>query len=229
MADFKKSAEEKQALLEQAKQLQDSKEWRSTSDKMKNLMTKWKEAGYAGAENESLWNEFIAAQNTFFERQKEHYAELRDQQGKCRSEKERIISQAKEASEGSTDWKGTHTKLEELLKQWKKAGSAGRNEDERLWGEFQAVRNAFYERRSADRENRERGLIENRQKKSALISEVQNYTRAHDYSEDTLNRVKTMIEDWKTIGFCGKQEGEQLWEKFRKAQDAYWCGKKFFS
>ena len=228
-AEFKANADKKRELLEKAKELQDSTSWRSTSDKMKELMVKWKEAGYAGAENDSLWKEFKKAQQTFFDRQKEHYKKLHADQKEHAKTKEAIITEAKETVDGEKDWKVIHAKLEALLARWKKAGSAGRNEDERLWNEFQEIRSGFYEQRAKERENKEQALIARRQAKGALISEIQNYTNAHDYSEETQTRVRTLINDWKAAGFCGKKDDEQLWAKFQKAQDAYWFARKFYT
>lgn len=227
-AEFKANADKKRELLEKAEELKDSNSWRSTSDKMKELMVKWKEAGYAGADNEPLWKELKSAQQTFFDRQKEHYKKLHSDQKEHAAVKEAIIAEAKEAVEGSKG-KETHEKLEALLARWKKAGSAGRNEDERLWNEFSEIRSSFYEERQKARENKEQALISKRQAKGALISEIQNYTNSHDYSEETQTRVRTLINDWKAIGFCGRKDDEQLWAKFQKAQDAYWFARKFYT
>lgn len=229
MADFKANADKKRELIEKAVELKDSTSWKSTSDKMKELMQQWKESGYAGAENDALWKEFQGAQQTFFDRQKEHYAVLNAEHKEHAAEKEAIIAEAKEAAEGSTNWKGTHEKLEALFARWKKTGSAGRKEDDRLWNAFQEIRNDFYERRNADRQSKEQALITKRQTKGALISEIQKFTNAHDYSDATQERVRTLINDWKAVGFCGKAEDEQLWAKFQKAQDAYWFARKFYT
>lgn len=227
--DYSEAIAAKEELVAKAKELSDSTSWRSTSDKMKELMQQWKESGYAGSENDRLWQEFHAAQQSFFERQKQHYEELKGQQKEHKAEKLRIIAEAREVSENSTDWKGTHTKLEELLGQWKKAGSAGRKEDEELWESFQEIRNSFYERRNAARADREKERVAKRQAKSGLIHDVEMYTRAHDYSDATLDRVKNMINEWKAIGPVGsKEDDNRLWEQYKKAQDAYWFGKKFF-
>lgn len=228
-AEFKANAEKKRELLKAAEELKDSTSWRSTSDKMKELMVKWKEAGYAGAENDSLWKDFKKAQQIFFDRQKEHYNKLHAEQKEHSVAKEAIISEAREAVETAADWRGTHVKLESLLARWKKAGSAGRNEDERLWNDFQEIRSGFYERRAKERESKEQALIGKRQAKGALISEIQNYTNSHDYSEETQTRVRTLINDWKAVGFCGKKDDENLWTKFQKAQDAYWFARKFYT
>ena len=67
----------KEALIERAKELEDSTDWRKTSDAQRALMEEWRAAGYAGKENnDKLWEEFRASRDKFFTRRDEHYTEL---------------------------------------------------------------------------------------------------------------------------------------------------------
>ena len=57
---FKENAEKKRALIEKAKALQDSTEWKSTSDKLINLQKEWKTIGMVPKKlGDQLWEEFI--------------------------------------------------------------------------------------------------------------------------------------------------------------------------
>ena len=57
--NFDKAKEAKEALIEKAKELEDSVEWKKTSEKFRDLMTQWREAGFAGKEdNDALWEAF---------------------------------------------------------------------------------------------------------------------------------------------------------------------------
>ncbi|MBP5409202.1 MAG: DUF349 domain-containing protein, partial [Prevotella sp.] len=65
---FKENAEKKRALIEKAKALQDSTEWKSTSDKLINLQKEWKTIGMVPKKlGDQLWEEFLGACNKFFE------------------------------------------------------------------------------------------------------------------------------------------------------------------
>ena len=68
---FKENAEKKRALIEKAKALQDSTEWKSTSDKLIALQKEWKTIGMVPKKlGDQLWEEFLGACNKFFEARK---------------------------------------------------------------------------------------------------------------------------------------------------------------
>lgn len=71
---FKEVADRKRKLIEEAKALSDSKDWKNTSGKLIHLQKKWKEAGNAGHRFENkLWTEFRGACNVFFEAKEAHF------------------------------------------------------------------------------------------------------------------------------------------------------------
>ena len=66
---YAESLKKKQALVEKAVALKDSTEWRKTGDILQQLQREWKEAGTVPRkQGEALWQEFIGACNSFFER-----------------------------------------------------------------------------------------------------------------------------------------------------------------
>lgn len=228
LREQERNAEQKRALILQAQGIQYSEDWKAASAQMKELMDRWKEIGNAGIANDLLWSDFQNARKTFFERQHKHYIELDNLRAQRKKQKQEIISEAQSVAQYSTDWHGTHERLEELLSRWKQVGSAGKDEDDRLWSEFQNIRNDFYARRKVAGEKRESELLAKRQAKADLVSEAQAYARSYDYNASTADRMKKMSEEWKSIGFCGKDYEDQLWSQFRMAQDTYWQGKKSY-
>ena len=68
---FKENADKKRALIEKAKALQDSTEWKSTADKLIALQKEWKTIGTVPKKlGDQLWEEFLGACNKFFEARK---------------------------------------------------------------------------------------------------------------------------------------------------------------
>lgn len=223
--DRERNTEQKRILISKAQELQNSEDWKGTAAQMKELMNAWKEIGNAGPVNDLLWSEFQGARQTFFDRQRRHYEEADLLRKQSKSKKQEIIAQARSAAFSSTDWKGTHEVLEEMLSRWKQAGSAGR-EDDSLWSEFQSIRNDFYARRKEAMQKRESEFLERRERKSALVTDAQAYAKACDYSAPAAERMRGMSEEWKSIGFCGNEYEDRLWSQFRMAQDTYWQEKK---
>ncbi len=71
---FKDVADKKRKLIEEAKALSNSQEWKSTSEKLIQLQKRWKESGNAGQRFENkLWTEFRGACNVFFEAKETHF------------------------------------------------------------------------------------------------------------------------------------------------------------
>ena len=220
------NAVKKRDLITKAQNLQSSTDWKNASNSMKVLMDQWKEIGYAGDQNEQLWSEFQSVRQSFYENRKKYYEERDRHKERSKQLKQQIISDARSIAQFSTDWNGTHQRLEELLSQWKQIGSVGRDEDDRLWSEFQSVRNNFYARRKAAKIEIENEFENRRQAKSRLIQEAQAYVSQCDYSPEASERMKSLSSEWKEVGFCGKNYEDSLWSLFRSVQDSFWLAKK---
>ena len=140
------------------------------------------------------------------------------------AKKQELIAQT-QSIQNSTDWGSTSRRMAELMDEWKRIGYAG-PENDNLWTSFQNARQVFYDRRSKHNAERDDFRKAAAHKKKELISEAQSYVRSCDYSREAAARMKAMSDAWKTAGFCGKDEGDQLWAQFREAQDTYWEGKR---
>ena len=76
-------------------------------------MDQWKKIGNAGSENDSLWEEFQNARQSFYERQNSYFEELHKNRESRKKQKQEIIAEARTAASHSEDWSGTHKQLEE--------------------------------------------------------------------------------------------------------------------
>ena len=217
------SREKKEALIEEAKTLIESTDWKATSQRLHAMMDEYKQAGYAGEESDSLWEAFRAAQKAFFERQEKHFAELDEMHAQSRAAKEELIEQAKGAAE-STDWKNTNQFMDDLMAKWKQIGSAGRSDDQKLWEAFHAARDIYYTNRNKARAEQESEFENRRNQKTKLIEEAE-FLKG-DFSPEASDRMKALSTEWKGIGFCGREYNDALWEQFHAIQDEYWSTKR---
>jgi hypothetical protein len=91
---FRGARERKQALLEEALTLKDSKEWKRTADRLKTLQQQWKEAGSAGPRDENkLWTRFREACDGFFQARKDTFAAQDAEQAVHAQEKEALLAE----------------------------------------------------------------------------------------------------------------------------------------
>ncbi|MDO4807286.1 MAG: DUF349 domain-containing protein [Coriobacteriales bacterium] len=205
----------KQALIERAKELADSTDWRKTSDMQRTLMEEWRKIGYAGKEtNDKLWEEFREARQVFFSRREEQVVGI----------KREIIDEAKQLTENVTNWAATSAKLDELMGRWKAAGNSGSDSDKALWDEFNAIRRDFRSRRKADLDKRRATTQANAKAKGEIVAEAQAIAEAKAYTKENSDRMRQLDKDYKAIGFAGKPANDTLWSEFTAAKNAYWNG-----
>jgi len=215
----------KEALIERAKELSYSSEWRKTTEAQRALMEEWRAAGYAGKEhNDQLWDEFRAARDVFFTRRDAHYAELREQQSKVIEEKRAIIEEAKGLTADVRNWVATSSALDALFDRWKVAGNAGRDNEQVLWEEFNGIRRDFRSRRKADLAERRAKERENADAKRKVVDEAKAILESEEFTRENSDRMRALNDEYKAIGFAGKPANDNLWQEFRAAQNAYWAG-----
>ncbi len=215
----------KEALIERARELADSTEWRKTSDAQRALMEEWRGAGYAGKEdNDRLWEEFRAARDAFFTRRDEHYAELRANQAKVIEAKRGIIAEARELTADVQNWVKTSDALSELMDRWKAAGNAGRDNEQQLWEEFNGIRKDFRNRRKADLAERRAKERENADAKRQLVDEAKAIAESEEYTRENSERMRAINDEYKAVGYAGKPANDALWQELRAAQNSYWEG-----
>lgn len=215
----------KKDLLNQADMLKDNKNFRDTAEKLKNLQTEWKAAGFAGKDaDQELWVSFRAANDHFFARRNEYFEEMNLQRDQAKLLKEALIEEVKEIS-GSTDWRHTSAEMNELMNRWKKAGFAGRDVDDQLWEVFNAERQVFYAAQKVHFDELNAKYDEARDKKSVLVEKAEALLAKANYLEDRA-AMEALFEEWKTVGHSGRANESKLWDAFKGAQDAFYTAFK---
>lgn len=222
---YAESAARKEEIITEAESVKDSQEWKSTQAKFNELMDAWKEAGYAGDQDDALWDRFKAARDTFNANRRNYFDHLDEMRAENKAKKEELIAQAKEAVEGVVNFKQTTEVMNKLMDDWKAVKSAGHEVDEELWKQFSGYRQEFFAKRKeffAKRDAERKAVIE---KKRALIEEAKEIGAKKDYSKETTERMKQLDVEWRAAGFSGKDTNDKLWEEFKAAKDIFWNGK----
>lgn len=140
---FAANAEKKKALVEKAQALQDSTDWKSTSDKLIALQKEWKTIGMVPKKlGDTLWNDFLAACNHFFEARNNANAGTRNEERANLETKRNIIGQLKELAETVTD--DVQDKVRELIEQYNATGHVPFKEKDKLYKEYHEVLDKLY-------------------------------------------------------------------------------------
>ena len=140
---FKENADKKRALVEKAKELQDSTDWKSTSDKLINLQREWKTIGMVPKKlGDQLWEEFLAACNKFFEARNAAGANTRSDERENLEKKRCIIEQLKAAAEEAGD--NLQQRVQQLVEEYQQVGHVPFKEKDKLYEEYHAVLDKLY-------------------------------------------------------------------------------------
>lgn len=140
---FAENADKKRALIEQAKALQDSTEWKSTSDKLIALQKEWKTIGMVPKKlGDKLWNEFLTACNHFFEVRNSANAGTRNEERTNLEKKRGIIEQLKALAENAGD--NIQDKVRELIDEYNAVGHVPFKEKDKLYKEYHDILDKLY-------------------------------------------------------------------------------------
>ena len=140
---FKENAEKKRALIEKAKALQDSTDWKSTSDKFVALQKEWKTIGMVPKKlGDQLWAEFLGACNKFFEARKAAGAGQHSEEHANLSKKREVIEKLKAVAEEAGE--NVQEKVQTLVEEYNAIGHVPFKEKDKIYEEYHAVLDKLY-------------------------------------------------------------------------------------
>lgn len=134
------------ALCEKAEALQDSTEWRKTADTLVALQKEWKTIGSVPKKHsDNVWHRFQQACDRFFENRKKNQSESRSEEQANLKAKREIIEELK-AIPADTPRAEAMPKVKELQAKWQQIGHVPFREKDKIYDEYRAVCDAFYDR-----------------------------------------------------------------------------------
>ena len=140
---FAENAEKKKALVEQAKALQDSTDWKATTEKIIALQKEWKTIGIVPKKlGDDLWNEFKDACNKFFEARNAINADSRNAERENLEQKRSIIEQLNALAEDTGE--EIKEKVQKLIEQYQSIGHVPFKEKDKLYKEYHDIVDRLY-------------------------------------------------------------------------------------
>jgi chromosome segregation ATPase len=140
---FKENADKKRALIEKAKALQDSTEWKSTADKLISLQKEWKTIGMVPKKlGDQLWEEFLGACNKFFEARKAAGAGQHSEEYANLEKKREVVEKLKAITEEAGD--NIQEKVQALVEEYQAIGHVPFKEKDKLYAEYHEVLDRLY-------------------------------------------------------------------------------------
>ncbi len=218
----------KEALCTEAEELARSTQWKAAGDRFKAIVDEWRAIrGVDRKTDDALWKRFARARDTFTRARGSHFAELDKQRLAARDIKEKLIKRA-EALSSSRDWGETTSAYRSLMAEWKAAGRAPRDAEDKLWERFRAAQEAFFSRRNEVFAERDAEFVANAEVKEKLLVEAEQIDPDSDL-EAAKTKLRSIQDRWEAAGKVPRERIRELdgrlravEEKVRAASEAEW-------
>jgi len=220
----------KEALAAEAEDLaENSTEWKAAGDRIRAILEEWRGIrGIDRATDDELWKRYSRARDSFNRRRGSHFAELDRNRAQARKIKEELVERA-EALKDSTDWGHTARAYRDLMTEWKAAGRAPREVDDKLWERFRAAQDHFFEARNAINAERDREFEANAEAKDALIAEYDSLIDPAKGLGAAKAKLRELQDKWDEIGFVPRGRVREFEDKIgsiekrvSEAEDSRW-------
>jgi hypothetical protein len=215
---------QKVALVEELKkvnslELKHHSSWTKKTTEVLEMQKKWKSIGYAKKkENEDVWQEFRGLCDLFFEKKKSFYESRHDEQSSHQTKKEDLVKKAKELSK-SEEWKKATEAIISLQKDWKNIGPAPRKFENKLWAQFRAACDHFFQAKKEFYATLDDRQGENLVEKVKVIEEVEGYEMTGKKDAD-LAALRGFSAKWNEVGHIPKASLQDTHDRYHKALDA---------
>lgn len=137
----------------------------------------------------------------------------------AKDEKTKLAAEAEKIAAGR-DWRGGANRLRELLEQWKQLPRIDKAADDELWKRFSSARSAYTKARKAHFAEQDEKREGARAIKERLLKEAEALAGSTDWGP-TSGRYRDLMREWKAAGPAPKSIDDQLWQRFRGAQDTF--------
>jgi peptidase E len=226
----KENLNKKRALIEKVKtllseDLKTNKQWQSASNIIKELQEEWKKIGFVpAAYNQKIWNEFRSAGNELFAKKKEFFGEVKEQQKEITKVKKDLITKAEQLvvsvkKDAKEDWANATKNIISLQREWKNAGSAIRQDEQKLWSKFRKTCDDFFEVKDQQNKSQRDAEGQNLKLKDEVITELKSY-KAGKTQEDSLKSIDELTVKYNAVGFIPFKQKEKQEKAFEKAVES---------
>lgn len=217
----KKSIAQRAAELVEQVKAEIPKDWKTVTDGLIALQNEWKTIGFGPRkENEDVWKEFRASCDAFFETKKSFFDTIRSEFDGIAAKKQALI-QRLETLKTSTEWKATSEKIVAIQKEWKTLGSAGHKFEQKLWKEFRAACDHFFNAKQAYFSEQDQALAGNLTAKNELTAKITATILPTDKKE-ALALLRDFAAEFNAIGFVPMKEKDAVYNAYREALNSHY-------
>ena len=230
--DLKRNFELKSELLGKLKAIQSIENIKEAERLIKVYRNEWDEIGpVPNSKWEIIKQEYKAVLDETYSKIKTHYTGIEEKKETNLNSKLELIEKAKalvaSAAEGNVKWNDTTDQLIALQNEWKSVGRTTEKDNEKIWAEFRAVCDSFFDKKKEYFATLNEKFAANRKLKSELISKADALKTSTDWQKTSQDLIR-LQETWKKHPSNGDKEEPKLFHRFRQACNAFFEAKKNF-
>lgn len=215
---YSQNADKKRDIIERAKALQDSTDWKATSDKLIALQKEWKAVGSLPKKiGDQLWDEFQAVCQHFFERRNEQTAGQRSEQKQNLEKKREIIARLQELAESGTE--DIQGELKKLQQEYNAVGHVPFREKDNVYNEYHEAVNAIYKLMKSTNARKHLSNFKNKIKDAAAQGGSQNLDAERSRLQRQADNMRNDISTYENnIGFlnASSKKGNSLVDEMNR-------------
>lgn len=215
--DMDDEIQKRKELIEEVKNIDADSNWNEIYRKISDVRKQWRRlSSWESAYEDSLNEKFESYVDALYAKRNEVFKN-------ASKIKEDIIAQAKKVAD-SKEWKKATDEMNELMNQWKQAGSAGKDVDDALWEKFNETRQLFFDRKQEYWKDMQSKFSNAKQVKEDLIDQAKELADSTEWQK-TSNKFKELMDSWKSVGSAGRELEDELWTKFNDYRQAFYSAR----
>jgi hypothetical protein len=221
--DFEKNLEKKNEIVEQINALTENTKdshqaWQNAIKALEKLRESFFNIGKVPIKNnDESWSAFKNAVRTFNRKKNQFYKNQKKEQFANLAKKQELIKIAEE-NKDSEDFDVVTPLMKKIQNEWKNIGHVPRRDSDKIWKQFKAACNHYFDRLHAERNQASEEEQKALDKKNAMIDELKAFELSGKTKED-LKAIKNKIAEWKAIGRVPFNK-KNIEGKFNKIIDA---------
>jgi len=153
------------------------------------------------------------------DRKSQAQAERAERVAQAVAAKEELVAEAERLAK-SSDWKSVSERFRTIGEEFRAITGVDKRTDSGLWRRIAAAREEFARRRTAHFAALDTQRAKSKERKEALIAEAESLAGSTDWGP-TSTRFRDLMAEWKTAGRAAKDVDDELWTRFRAAQDTF--------
>ncbi len=204
--------EAKKGLIEELKQIPANYDahhkWQKAMKQVDEVAGKFRKIGRVNhPENDKVWEQFRQVIRDFNHAKNQFYKGLKKQHHENLKKKQALVEIAENLKD-SEDWQQATNEFKRIQADWKRIGHVPKSESDKIWKQFRAACNHFFDRLTEQNKQRDKSLLKNLEAKRSLLENLKNLELAAGDQKKSVATLKEVIKEWKAAGQVPRGEAK---------------------